>query len=68
MSDTVYIIFVIVLLIVIVIQHIYIQNLKKAVDYAAQVLTKYEKALLMDDIIRKVNDKNESKADQVVSK
>ena len=66
MSDTVYIIFVIVLLLVIVIQYIYIQNLKKAVDYAAQILKKYETALLMEGIIGEVKN-NESKADKAVS-
>lgn len=41
----------------------YIIRLRKAIEYAAAVLRKYESALLMDDIIRKVNEKDESKAD-----
>ena len=56
MSDTLYIIFVIVLLIVIVIQHIYIRNLRKGIEYAVKTLKKFESAILMDDIVRKVSD------------
>ena len=41
----------------------YIIRLRKAIEYAAMVLKKYESALLMDDIIRKVNEKDELKAD-----
>ena len=62
MSNVLYIIFVIVLLIVLVIQHIYIQNLKKGIEYAVKTLKKYESVILMDDIIRKVNDKDEPEA------
>lgn len=63
----VYNIFVIVLLVVIIFQFWYITRLRKAIEYAAGVLKKYETALLMDDIIRKVNE-NESKTDKAVSK
>ena len=59
MSNVLYIIFVIVLLIVLVVQHIYIQNLKNGIEYAVKTLKKYESVILMDDIIRKVNDKDE---------
>jgi hypothetical protein len=41
----------------------YIIRLRKAIEYAAMVLKKYESALLMDGIIRKVNEKDELKAD-----
>lgn len=68
MWNTIYIIFVIILLIVLVIQYVYIQRLKNAIRYAVKVLTKYESALLMDDIIRKVNENDESKTSKVVSK
>ena len=40
----------------------YIIRLRRAIEYAVQILKKYESALLMDDIIRKVNE-NESKTD-----
>ena len=40
----------------------YIIRLRKAVEYAVIILKKYESALLMDDIIRKVNEKDEPKA------
>jgi hypothetical protein len=41
----------------------YIIRLRKAIEYAAMILKKYESALLMDGIIRKVNEKDELKAD-----
>ena len=65
MSDTLYIIFVIVLLIVLVIQRLYINNLKKGLEYAVQILTKYETALKMEGIIGDV--KNESEKRKAVS-
>lgn len=46
----------------------YIIRLRKAIEYAAQILKKYETALLMDDIIRKVNEKNEPQTNKDVSK
>ena len=61
-----YNIFVIILLLVIIFQFWYITRLRKAIEYAVQVLKRYESALLMDDIIRKVNE-NESKASKDVS-
>ena len=45
----------------------YISRLRKAIDYAVGVLKKYESALLMDDIIRKVNE-DESKGTKTVNK
>ena len=44
----------------------YIIRLRKTIEYAARILKKYESALLMDDIIRKVNE-NESKTNKDVS-
>lgn len=38
----------------------YIIRLRKAINYAVEVLKKYESAILMDDIIRKVHE-DESK-------
>ena len=65
MSDTIYIIFVVILLIAIAVQQFYIHNLKQSVAYAVKILEKYRDAILMDDIIRKVH-KNESKTDKTV--
>lgn len=65
MSDTLYIIFVIILLGVILIQQVYISNLKKGIAYAVRILEKYKDAILMDGIIRKVK-KDESKEDKAV--
>ena len=59
---------VIIFSIIVLVQALYIYRLRKAVRYAVDVLTKYERALLMDDIIRKVNDKDELKAGQTVPK
>ena len=67
MSDIVFIIFVVLALVVIIVQHIYIENLKKGIEYAVKILQKYETAILADDIIRKVSE-NEPKTDKVVSK
>ena len=53
--------------IIVLFQFWYIVRLRKVIEYAAQILKKYESALLMDDIIRKVNE-NESKTDQIVPK
>lgn len=49
--------------IIVLVQLMYIIRLRKAVQYAAMILKKYESAILMDDIIRKVNEKDELKAD-----
>ena len=49
--------------IIVLVQFLYIVRLRRAVEYAVQILKKYESALLMDDIIRKVNEKDESKTD-----
>ena len=53
--------------IIVLFQFWYIVRLRRTIEYAAQILKKYESAFLMDDIIRKVNE-NESKADKTVSK
>ena len=53
--------------IIVLFQLWYIIRLRRAIEYAAQVLRKYESALLMDDIIRKVNE-NESQTDKTVPK
>ena len=65
MSDTFYIIFVIIMLFVLVFQQIYIHNLKRALDYAIKMLEKYKDAILMDEILERVV-KNESKTDKTV--
>ena len=61
MSNTGYIIFLIILLIVVCVQQFYIQRLKKGIEYAAQILKKYETALLMDEIIERVNEDGSKK-------
>ena len=45
----------------------YIIRLRNAIEYAVKILQKYEAALLVDDIIRKVNE-DESKTSEVVPK
>ena len=65
MSDTVYIIFVVILLIAIAVQQLYIHNLKLAIGYAIRTMEKLKDALLMDDAIRKVNE-NESKTNKII--
>ena len=57
-----YIIFIVICLIVMTIQQIYIQRLRKGILYAVEVLQKYETALKMEGIIGKVK-RNESKTD-----
>lgn len=42
--------------IIVLFQFWYIVRLRKTIEYAVLILRKYESALLMDDIIRKVND------------
>lgn len=54
--------------IIVLFQFWYIVRLRKAIEYAVQVLMKYESALLMDDIIRKVNEKDEPKANKAIHK
>ena len=49
--------------IIVLVQFWYIIRLRRAIEYAASILKKYESALLMDGIIRKVNEKDELKAD-----
>ena len=63
-----YTVIVIIFSIIVIIQFLYIVRLRMAVKYAVQILKKYESALLMDDIIRKVSEENESKTSKVVSK
>lgn len=65
MSDTLYIIFVVILIFVIILQYAYIRNLKRAIEYAVRMLEKYKDAILMDEIIERVT-KNESKTDKTV--
>lgn len=48
--------------IIVLVQFWYIVRLRRTIEYAAQILKRYESALLMDGIIRKVNEKDESKA------
>ena len=52
---------------IVLFQFWYIVRLRKAIEYAVKIMHKYESALLMDDIIRKVND-DESKTSKTVSK
>lgn len=62
-----YTVIIIIFSVIVLVQFWYIVRLRKAIEYAAQILKKYESALLMDDIIRKVNE-DESKASKIVSK
>lgn len=54
--------------IIVFVQLLYIIRLRKAISYAIDVLKRYESAILMDDIIRKVNENDELKANKNVSK
>lgn len=63
-----YTVIIIIFSVIVLFQFWYIVRLRKAIEYAVQVLTKYESALLMDDIIRKVNEKDELKTNKAVPK
>ncbi len=58
---------IIIFTVIVTVQLLYIIRLRSAVRYAVKILQKYESALLMDDIIRKVNE-NESQTNKDVSK
>lgn len=51
--------------IIIFCQYFYILRLRKVINYAINILKKYETAFKMDDIIREVNE-NGSKKDQTI--
>lgn len=53
---------------IVLFQFWYIVRLRKGIDYAVKILQKYESALLIDGIIGKVNEEDESKTDKNVHK